>query len=187
MRNLAVKSSNQTLEETIKIAEELRIEFLNEANLFVSQWYSNTLEKFINSFPPASQKLTAEHKEHIKKELRSLQNNIAPELTKVLSKESYWWHLGSLSDVPRDFYKTIDNMLEEDLRIVFGKVGNILEEYGFIIKNYFDGDKGFVAHKDDINLYYFEYVYPVHWSDQMKRKMDNYWENYKFYLQKYKK
>jgi hypothetical protein len=187
MRNVEVKNENQSLEKTILLAEELRLNFLEEAQIFLSFWYKHTIEKLIDSYPPAAKKLTAEHIGHIKKELRDLQNNSKSELTKVLSKEEIWWHLGTLTDIPRDFYKTIDNLLDHDLRIVFGKVGLILEEYGFIKKNHFDGDKGFVAHKDDNNIYYFEYTYPVHWSDQMKRKMDNYWENYKFYLDRIKK
>ena len=75
-----------------------------------------------------------------------------------------------------------NNLLDYDLRVIFGKVGILIEEYGFIQKNHFDGDTGFVSHKDDSNRYYFEYVYPIYWSDMMKRRMDNYWENYKYYL-----
>lgn len=182
MNTVDVKSVNQTIEKTIEIAEKLRIEFINEANIFICQWYSDIINKFILSYPPASKKLTAEHKYHMMKELKVLQDSIHKELTNTLNRDEYWWHMGIINDLPRDFYKTINNLLDYDLRVILGKVGNILEEYGFIKKNHFDGDKGFVSHKDINNRYYFEYVYPIYWSDMMKRKMDNYWENYKFYL-----
>lgn len=182
MNTVTVKSTNQSIEETIKIAEKLRKEFIDEANLFICDWYKNIVNHFINSYPPAAKKLTEEHKIHINKEVKQLQDSVHIELTKKLNSEDYWWHLGEIKELHRDFYKTINNLLDYELRVILGKVGNILEEYGFIKKNHFDGDKGFVSHKDKNNNYYFEYVYPVYWSDMMKRKMDNYWENYKFYL-----
>lgn len=182
MKTKEVLSSDQSIGKTVEIAERLRAEFIEETNKFVPQWYESIINKFILTFPPAAEKLTADHKKNIKIELKVLQDSIHTELTNILMRDQYWWHSGQITDVPRDFYKNIDNILDFDLRVIFGKVGYILEEYGFIKKNHFDGDKGFVSHKDGSNRYFFEYVYPVYWSDMMKRTMDNYWENYKYYL-----
>lgn len=182
MKTKEVLSSDQSIGKTVEIAERLRAEFIEETNKFVPQWYESIINKFILTFPPAAEKLTADHKKNIKIELKVLQDSIHTELTNRLMRDQYWWHSGQITDVPRDFYKNIDNILDFDLRVIFGKVGYILEEYGFIKKNHFDGDKGFVSHKDGSNRYFFEYVYPVYWSDMMKRTMDNYWENYKYYL-----
>ena len=182
MKIKEVLSSDQSIGKTVEIAERLRTEFVEETNKFVTQWYESIINKFILTFPPAAEKLTAEHKKNIKIELKVLQDSIHIELTNILMRDQYWWHSGEITDVPRDIYKNIDNLLDFDLRVIFGKVGYILEEYGFIKKNHYDGDKGFVSHKDGSNRYFFEYVYPVYWSDMMKRTMDNYWENYKYYL-----
>lgn len=182
MKTKEVLSSNQSIDKTVEIAEKLRADFIEETNKFVPQWYESIVNKFILTFPPAAEKLTAEHLKNMKHELRLLQDSIHIELTNILNRDQYWWHSGQITDVPRDFYKNIDNILDFDLRVLLGKVGDILEEYGFIKKNHFDGDKGFISHKDSSNRYFFEYVYPVYWSDMMKRRMDNYWENYKYYL-----
>lgn len=182
MKSKEVLSSNQSVNETIKLAEKYRADFIEAAILFVPNWYEQIISKFVLTYPPAAEKLTAEHKKNIKLEVKLLQESIHIELTNLLTRDEYWWHSGNITNVPRDFYKNIDNILDFDFRVIFGKIGYILEEYDFIKKNHYDGDKGFVAHKDGSNRYFFEYVYPIYWSDMMKRKMDNYWENYKYYL-----
>ena len=182
MRIKEVLSTNQTIEKTVERAEKLKQAFIDETIRFVPNWYEFTINRFIETYPPASKQLTDEHKKNINKELKLLQNSVVIELNNLLKQDRYWWHTGVITDVPRDFYKDIDNLLDFNFRVIFGKVGFILEDYGFIVKNHFDGDKGFVAHKDDSNRYYFEYIYPIYWSDMMKRRMDNYWENYKYYL-----
>ena len=182
MNSREVLSSNQSVQETIELAEKYRSDFIEAAILFVPNWYEEIISKFVTTYPPAAKKLTAEHKKNIKLEVKILQESIHIELTNLLTRDEYWWHSGNITNVPRDFYKNIDSILDFDFRVIFGKIGYILEEYDFIKKNFFDGDKGFVAHKDGSNRYFFEYVYPIYWSDMMKRKMDNYWENYKYYL-----
>jgi len=182
MKSKEVLSSNQSIKETIKLAEKYRADFIEETLDFVPKWYEDLVSKFILTFPPASEKLTAEHKKNIKHQVIALQNSVHIDITNLLLQDKYWWHSGDITNVPRDFYKNIDNLLDFDFRVIFGKVGAILEDYGFIKKNQFDGDKGFVVYKDGSNQYYFEYVYPIYWSDKMKRRMDNYWENYKYYL-----
>lgn len=182
MKIKEVLSSDQSIEKTIQLAERFRSEFIAETIKFVPRWYEEIILKFILTYPPAAEKLTAEHQRNIKFEVKALQDSIHLELINLLTRDEYWWHSGEITDIPRDFYKNIDNILDFDFRVIFGKIGFILEEYSFIKKNHFDGDKGFISHKDGSNQYFFEYVYPVYWSDCMKRRMDNYWENYKYFL-----
>jgi len=183
----AVKSTDQSLEATLEIAEKLRQEFIEDSVLFVRSWYKDTMNKFILTYPPAAEKLTDEHKRDIRRRIAILKNDVEAELIELLMRDKHWWHSGSITDIERDYYVTCDNLLDYDFRVIFGKLGLILEDYGFINKNFYDGDKGFLAHKDGSNRYYFEYLYPVYWSDAMKRTIDNYWENYKFYLDTLKK
>lgn len=182
MNAYKVKSTNQSIEKTVEIAEELRQEFILDSISFVKDWYSNTMDKFIQSYPPAAEKLTTEHRKDIRRRIAILKIDVEKELVDLLMRDKHWWHSGEITDVDREFYKTCDNLLDFDFRVVFGKIGLILEDYGFIDKNFYSGDKGFLAHKDGSNRYYFEYLYPIYWSDAMKRTMDNYWENYKYYL-----
>ena len=164
-------------------AESIKNEFLSEAEKFLPHWYQKTYEYFVNSYPESTQALSAEELDSLRLDVKKLKADMTGKLSAAFDKKENWWHQSdNPSEFDREFYKSINNLMSDEIKYIFGELGDLFYEYGYIWRNIDKGSRGFLTFREGSNRYQYQYIYPIYWSDMMKRRMDNYWEIHKYYL-----
>lgn len=173
-------SENIGKDKFLEVAEDNYQKFILELRHFIVEWNKKTFNYFLKSYPNSLKRLNEKQLLQMKIELQYL-NKIAPDLIEeAFAREEKWWHKSN-SGIDIDYYRSINNLVDDEIKKVFGLIGNIFYDFGFVSKSMHEPYRGFLTKKDGSNLYYYEYVHPIYWSDMMKRRMDNYWEVYKYY------
>lgn len=174
-------SIESQLDEIKNKMEQLRLTFVEEAILFTKNWMTEKVEELIISIPEFTNKLTPDQLLSLRVESAKVSSGIEASLREYLDDKSLWWHLDPNSGSSKDRYKNLDSFFDEKYRKLIGSVGKVLSKYGYLPK-YEINVFGFYCFKDASNSYSYEFINPVFWSNQMKRRMDNYWEQYKYAL-----
>lgn len=185
MRLAKIKSEFNPTQEKNRIINEMELiynDFINSIDKFVESWYRNQFNRYTDLLAVQYENLTDEQKY----ELEDLIDKLIAE-NKVIAKNYFtnkdiWWHKNQNLSLNHDFYKSIDNLIDDKFRNILGEIGKVLNEYEFIPKFYDTPMLGFLCHKDENNIYRFRYVDPIFWSREMKTELDNYWEKYKYII-----
>jgi len=158
--------------------EEIRQQFLKQSAEFIAKWYQDIVAEKVTENSENTKKLGKEKLGEMKANLKDLTSKADTIANEFLSDSRHWWHL-SPSDQGGHFpyeYGGNDNYherIEKSLRYALGKVGPMLETYGY-----------------KVDSHWYEYTnynpikkvphYPFHleWSNEMKATLKNYSKMY---------
>ncbi|MED0945393.1 hypothetical protein [Bacillus mycoides] len=119
--------------EKQKILNEMNIKkelFLEELIAFTPKWFENETLTSIKAHPDEVIKLGEEKARELKSKIKELQDRSAELVNQYISKEDLWWHTNEDEETYyATHYKLMENH-DEEIRIMFGELGNILIEYG---------------------------------------------------------
>lgn len=176
------------LESLLGKMEAVRRLFVEETVIFIREFWHKKGMEFLNTHPQDSKKIDEAARGAYMRELdHLLHSGKERRIIEILDDRELWWHHNTGNTKEHGFYKDIDNIAGDRFREVLGEVGGLLFNYGLIWKSDEEPCFGFLSYKDANNLYIYKYVYPVYWSDGMKRRMDNYWELFKYASELYAK
>lgn len=176
----SVVTAEQKIEELKTKMASIQTSFLEDIESFVDEWLIETAKSVIDKFPEIEKKYSYSEIDNIVLECEELSAEIASEFKDDLSRSELWWHKNELIS-KRDQYKLIDNIVSDSSRFILGRIGIVLNKYGFLPKMV-KPFHGFISEKDGSNNYIFKYIDPIYWSRDMKTTFDNYWELYKYAL-----
>lgn len=184
MRLAKIKSQfnqDKEIERVKSQMEKNKQEFIQSIPNFIKDWYTNQYKRYTDMLSVSYENLSDEEKS----ELDSLIDNLIFEKKQLavdyFNNNNLWYHLDN-QEKDYNYYKTIDNLIDDEFRFLLGSIGEVLNDFGFIPK-YFDRPVlGLQCQKDNMNIYRFKYCDPIFWSREMKTAMDNYWENYKYII-----
>lgn len=184
MRLAKIKKEFELDNEITKVfsaMEALKAEFIESSACFVKSWYYTQYNKYIDMLAVRYEQLDDSQKNNLAADVDDMVCNTKTAVKEYFSNSDLWW---SPSQEPKghDYYKSIDNLIDTDFRILLGGLGEVLNDYDFIPKYYDRPALGFVCKKDLQNVYRFIYFDPIFWSRDMKVHLDNYWENYKYII-----
>ena len=171
-------SSTEKLNVILDRMEDLKIQFIQETVDFTKNWYLDKLDEFIVGMPEFTSKLTDDQLLKMKAEAMKLSNLIDEDVENAVENLT-WWHKDTNLRINDDIYRNLDHFFNEEYTAILGRIGEVLSKYGYLPRvemNVF----GFSCYKDSNNLYAYHFINPVSWSYGMKKRMDNYWEDYKF-------
>lgn len=185
MRLAKIKKEFNLDEEISKITsvmEDLKLEFLNSSETFVKKWFSTQFNKYIDMLAVRYEQLDEEQKNNLAADVDEKMNETKIAVRAYFSNPDLWWNIDDKERKGHDYYKSIDNLIDDNFRMLIGTLGEVLNKYEFIPKYYDRPALGFICKKDLQNLYKFIYFDPIFWSRDMKVHLDNYWENYKYII-----
>lgn len=174
-------NQDKEIERVKSQMEKNKQEFIQSIPNFIKDWYTNQYKRYTDMLSVSYENLSDEEKS----ELDSLIDNLIFEKKQLavdyFNNNNLWYHLDN-QEKDYNYYKTIDNLIDDEFRFLLGSIGEVLNDFGFIPK-YFDRPVlGLQCQKDNMNIYRFKYCDPIFWSREMKTAMDNYWENYKYII-----
>ncbi|MDC1069021.1 hypothetical protein OAQ99_07670 [Candidatus Kapabacteria bacterium] len=173
-------NQSEQLQRLATRMESTKNAFLVEIEKFVANWIVDTVDKYITFLPEIANIKSKEELAQIRYDAKYIGLEIAQKVSNIFSEDKNWWHLNrDIND--KNYYKTIDNLLTDELKIEFGRAGSILNSYGFLPAMVIPLH-GFISVQGGDNTLNFKYLDPIQWSRDSKRLMDNYWEDYKFAL-----
>lgn len=169
--------------------EEVRKQFTKDTISFCGEWYKSTAENFVVTNPDKTKSLGLEKLKEMKAKVQELVQNSGTITNELLSDPNLWWHLSEFDD---PFYFVYDEfgskqkLLDRAVRLAFGKLGTILEEfeYGVTTSTYTSTDKAIWVEYDMTGNYRLPqgrpyYPYSIVWSTEMKSTIQRYNELYK--------
>lgn len=184
MRLVKIKSEliiDKEIERVKSQMEKNKQEFIQSIPFFLKNWYTTQYNRYTDLLSVNYANLSDDEKSNLEALVDNLIFTKRTEVISYFENANLWWHL---SDEEKDYnyYRSIDNLIDDRFRFLLGAIGEVLNDFGFIPK-YFDTPVlGFQCQKDNMNIYRFKYCDPIFWSREMKTAMDNYWENYKYII-----
>jgi hypothetical protein len=174
-------NAEEEIAKTFSAMEALKAEFIKSSACFVKSWYNTQYNKYIDMLAVRYEQLDDTQKNNLDADVDDMACNTKTAVKEYFSNSDLWWSPGQ-EPKGHDYYKSIDNLIDTDFRILLGGLGEVLNDYEFIPKYYDRPALGFVCKKDLQNVYRFIYFDPIFWSRDMKVHLDNYWENYKYII-----
>ncbi len=164
-------SQEQKLELLIERMSCIKDEFVAEFGEFTKWWIIDSTQKMMDSMPEITRNLSEEETADIHSQSKQIAL-ATQDKAKDLAGKINWWHQSrTLAD--SSYYCRTDNLFADDYRQIIGRIGTILQEYGYLPKQKMS-IFGFSYHKDGGNRYRFFYTVPIDWSGKLKRLLDNY-------------
>ncbi|MEE8358739.1 MAG: hypothetical protein V3R82_04940 [Candidatus Hydrothermarchaeales archaeon] len=118
-----IKEFNILLKEKEEQAQVMMGKIVNILADFSKRWYENTAESIVKGNYEITIGLKKDQLKKLKSEVKELTINASDEIKGELIKEDYW---------PKYYSIKEGRKLEDGLRIIFGKLGEALGEYGYI-------------------------------------------------------
>jgi len=156
--------------------EELKCKFIKETVIFAKEWYKKTTKDYISKYPEVTLSMKEEKmarmKNHVTELVRDTENFVRDEL----EKPTLWWHQRPrLHDSIEQYQQVADKypeILDRAVRYALGRLGLILEEYGFnvatignrgsFVEFWFDHPFG----ADSASVPYYPHL--LKWSEEMQ-------------------
>jgi len=115
--------------------EELRVEFIKETIRFSAEWYKKTAQAYITKYP----EIILSKSEGKIAEMKAKVNDLVRDTERIVKNDlddpALWWHQKPHLHDPIDQYKQVADRYPETLdraiRYALGRLGIILEEFGF--------------------------------------------------------
>ena len=171
--------------ETLKNAmEEIRQRFLKQSAEFIANWYEDTVNNKVAQDSENTKKLGKEKLAEMKAMLRDLTSKADVVANEFLSDSNTWWHLspndqGVFSSPYSSPYEQYGNrcsdLIDKPIRYALGKVGTILEKFGYKIDS--DWHRQYYSYNPKEQGAY--YPFALDWSKEMQLTIGNYNESYK--------
>jgi len=117
--------------------EAIKQQFIKDSSAFIGNWYEETAKSHVISEAANTLKIGKEKLSEMKAKVRDLKANSEKIATETLSNPSLWWHLNPenkqliLNSYEQYGTNKIPQILDKPLRMALGRLGAILEEYGF--------------------------------------------------------
>lgn len=115
--------------------EELKNEFIKETVSFASEWYKRTSKEYVTKYPEVTLNMKEEKIAKMKAQVNELIRDTEKIVRGELENPALWWHQRHrLHDSIEQYLQVADKypaILDRAVRHVLGRLGLILEEYGF--------------------------------------------------------
>ncbi len=185
MRLAKIKETFDPIAEKNRVLSEMEViynEFISSIDGFMESWYRTQYNRYIDLLAVQYESLTDQERYQLEDMVDEMITANKPLATEYFKNKDIWWHKNENLDLKFDFYKSIDNLIENDFRALLGDIGKALNSFDFIPKFYDTPLLGFLCFKNEKNIFKFRFVDPIFWSREMKVSIDNYWEKYKYIL-----
>jgi hypothetical protein len=188
--NTSIANLQKQLEVNKLEMEEIRKQFIEASAVFIANWYNLTAKNYVFKDSQNTLRLGRDKLFSMKLKLKSLMDDSNKVANEFLDEHSLWWHFApKMENNNISPYLQCGNkcpeIIDKPIRKALGKLGLILEEYGYSV-NTKGGNSG-----DDISLWNNKNVSPYptdpvpyypdscDWSKEMRDIMKTYDEIYK--------
>ncbi|MGZ4850941.1 MAG: hypothetical protein ACXV2C_06140 [Candidatus Bathyarchaeia archaeon] len=170
--------------------EDIRTQFIEASAVFIAQWYNETAKHHVYTNSRNTLSLGRDKLSSMKGKLKDLTQEAGKIANELLSDHSLWWHLMPKNENENpslyvQYGNRCPDTIDTPIRKALGKLGVILEEYGYNVatKGGGTGDDVSVWNNKNVSPYPINSVpyYPnsYDWSKEMKDIMKRYNEIYK--------
>jgi hypothetical protein len=170
--------------------ESLRQQFIKASAVFFAQWYNVTTKHYVCKNSQNTLRLGKDKLSFMKIKLKILMDDADKIAREVFSDRSLWWHLAPKDeDGCASPYLQYGNncpvIIDKPIRKALGKLGVILEEYGYAVttKGAGSDDELSVWNDKNVNPYPINPMpyYPdsIEWSKELKDIIKKYNEIYR--------
>jgi len=177
-----INEKQAQLESLKSMLEEIKQQFIKDSVIFIREWYKITTENYVKTAPDITISLGKEKLKQMKEKVAILIQNAESIANEFLSNPDLWWHLKEISEHRYSYYgNRAPDDLDKALRLSLGKLGVILEEFGYNVttkSTYRDQDNVWVEwdssgqyHPPNGRPYY---PYGMDWSDMMRITIGKY-------------
>ncbi|MEO8612967.1 MAG: hypothetical protein ABI690_34055 [Chloroflexota bacterium] len=136
------ETNRSTEERVISLKSEMeniRQEFIKQSGVILRQWYKELSDKEIENEEAVTASLGTDQFNHLKQDINDLIEHADQVAMEFIGDETKWWHLNESDIYFVDFDATSPSLIiplfiEMQLRLAVGKLGPILEKYGYRIK-----------------------------------------------------
>ena len=163
--------------------EEVRKQFIKDSTRFIRKWYEKTSQGYVETGSDVTLKLGKAKLSQMKAKVLELMQNAEAIANEMFSNAELWWHLMENDELSYSFYGNAPpKMLDEAIRLALGKLGTILEEFGYSVTTKPTGGIGELGvwcewdstgrfHPPDARPYY-----PYHqpWPEAMRNTLKKY-------------
>ena len=117
--------------------EAIKQQFIKDSSAFIGNWYDETAKNFVISESANTLKIGKESLSQMKLKVSELRANAENIATETLSNPSLWWHSNPENKVllcnsyEQYGINRMPEIFDKPLRMALGRLGAILEEYGF--------------------------------------------------------
>jgi len=168
----------KTLNEMKALSEQFEMEVVS----FISEWYVSTAEKYVLQNPDNTIELGTQKIGEMKHEIENLVEDSENIVKRVFREDEVWWHRILDFNDPHFYISGSDRQpkeLEIAVRLVAGHLGKILSQYGYVKVTGTRFSESEVWREYDRTGNYKMggrpiYPYQLDWTDGMKKKISEY-------------
>ncbi len=141
-----IEATERALAEVVHRQEELRREFIPAAGKFAAVWWANQATCEVERTHSVTEKLSDEQLKQLKAEVQALIAGAEQHVEEFFADATAWWHLQpelvvELKPAAAEYsYSAYGNRhpdrIEKPLRLVLGKLGPVLEKYGYLVDSH---------------------------------------------------
>lgn len=119
--------------------DDMRLQFIRNTTAFIAEWYEENAKIYVTTNSNITLNLGKERLGEMKLKVNELAKNASKIASEVLANPKIWWHLEPhngqefLSPYSQYGYSFPD-ILDKPIRRALGRLGSILEEYGYGVK-----------------------------------------------------
>jgi len=162
--------------------EELKCKFIKETVIFAREWYKKTIKEYISKYPEVTLNMKEAKMVLMKNQVNELVRETENIVRDKLEKPVLWWHQQPrLHDSIEQYLQVADKypeILDRAVRYALGRLGLILEEYGYNVaassnkgsffEFWFDHPLG----ADSASVPYYPHL--LKWSEEMQEIVHEY-------------
>lgn len=164
--------------------EEVRKQFVHDSTAFISKWYLEQAESYVKGSADITLSLGKDKIKQMKDKVKELQDNTGNITNEFLSDPELWWHLKENKDLSYDYHENAaPRGLDDAIRLALGKLGTILEEFGYDAKtkSTCGTDSDVWVEYDSTDRYHPPngrpyFPHNMEWSNEMKNTIQKYSE-----------
>lgn len=170
-----IKEAENQLKSAIARMKVIQKEFMAQCVTYIKSWYVDITKQKVTSASKLTKQLGIEKLSQMKAEVSRLQEQSPEIINDFINDVNLWWHLKENDQLETTFKEDISKAL----RLAAGKLGPVLEKYGYITTN--PSEPGYWREWDEFGInrpanprpYY---PYPLDWTDNMRTLVDEYQE-----------
>lgn len=178
-----IKQKQEELNSLKLQMEQIRQRFVRDSTMFIRKWYEETTENYVINNAEKTINLGKEKLRQMKTKVLELIENAEEIANKALSNPELWWHLVENDELYYDYYGNAPpKILDKAIRYALGKLGTILEKFGYDVKTKSTGisfEGNVWCERDPSGRYHLPdskpyYPYHVNWSEEMQNSIKKY-------------
>jgi predicted DNA binding CopG/RHH family protein len=184
--DIVIEQKEAQLSSLRSLMEQLKNEFIKAMTDFASEWFKTTTREYVSKYPEVTLKMREEKIVQMKANVSELIRNTEKVVKAEFENPALWWHQSPRLLDPIDQYLQVADkypeILDRAVRHVLGRLGLILEKYGFNVcasgntGSY--GEFWFDHPKDDQTTSIPYYPHLLNWSEKMQNTIKNYNSQY---------